>query len=136
MGCDPVNPGVGHPTNPISVSGNRLPYAPKILFTGRIAYNNRAFSPGDFSARLEAQCVGDQFGDDNNLQNATPSGQRGIVRGWCMLNASINQYVKAINTNFFLVGKNMLGQDAIMDRTRGIYPGLPALWQAGAKWTF
>jgi Fe(3+) dicitrate transport protein len=30
----------------------------------------------------------------------------------------------------------MLGQETIMDRSRGIYPGLPALWQAGAKWTF
>jgi Fe(3+) dicitrate transport protein len=53
-----------------------------------------------------------------------------------MLNASINQYVKKINTNFFFVGKNMLGQEMVMDRTRGIYPVLPALWQAGAKWTF
>jgi Fe(3+) dicitrate transport protein len=134
MGC--ASPSTGNPVNPASVSGNRLPYSPKNLFTGGIAYNNRAFSVGAFNARLEAQCVSDQFGDDINLQNATPNGQRGIVRGWCMLNASINQYVKKINTNFFFVGKNMLGQDAIMDRTRGIYPGLPALWQAGAKWTF
>jgi Fe(3+) dicitrate transport protein len=134
MGC--ASPSTGNPVNPVSVSGNRLPYAPKNLFTGGIAYNNRAFSLGAFGARLEAQCVSDQFGDDTNLHNPTPNGQRGIVRGWCMLNAAINQYVKKINTTFFFVGKNMLGQDTIMDRSRGIYPGLPALWQAGAKWTF
>jgi Fe(3+) dicitrate transport protein len=134
MGC--ASPSTGSPVSPVSVSGNRLPYSPKNLFTGGIGYTNRAFSPGAFSARLEAQCVSDQFGDDINLHNPTPNGQRGLVRGWCMLNASINQYVKKINTNFFFVGKNMLGQEMVMDRTRGIYPGLPALWQAGAKWTF
>jgi len=134
MGC--ALPSTGNPANPVSVSGNRLPYAPKHLFTGGIAYNNRAFSPGTFSARLEAQCISDQFGDDINLHIPTPSGQRGIVRGWCMINTAINQYVKAINTNFFFVGKNILGQDVIVDRVRGIYPGLPALWQFGAKWTF
>jgi len=53
-----------------------------------------------------------------------------------MLNASINQHVKKIHTTFFFTGKNMLDHDVIMDRSRGIYPGLPALWQAGAKWTF
>ena len=120
----------------VSTSGNRLPYSPRHLLTTGIGYANRGLSLGAFDARLEAQCVSDQFGDDRNLHNPTPNGQRGIVRGWCMLNASINQYVKKINTTFFFVGKNMLGQEAIMDRTRGIYPGLPALWQAGAKWTF
>jgi Fe(3+) dicitrate transport protein len=120
----------------VSTSGNRLPYSPRHLLTAGIGYANRGLSLGAFDARLEAQCVSDQFGDDRNLHNPTPNGQRGIVRGWCMLNASINQYVKKINTTFFFVGKNMLGQEAIMDRSRGIYPGLPALWQAGAKWTF
>jgi Fe(3+) dicitrate transport protein len=48
----------------------------------------------------------------------------------------VNQYVKKINTTFFFTGKNMLDQTVIMERSRGIYPGLPALWQAGAKWTF
>lgn len=120
----------------VSTSGNRLPYSPKHLLTAGIGYANRAFNLGAFDARLEAQCISDQFGDDRNTFTPTPNGQRGIVRGWCMLNAAINQHVKKINTTFFFVGKNMLGQETIMDRSRGIYPGLPALWQAGAKWTF
>ena len=120
----------------VSVSGNRLPYSPKYLLTAGIGYANRGLRVGPFDARLEAQCISDQFSDDRNLHNPTPSGQRGIVRGWCMLNAAINQHVKKINTTFFFVGKNMLGQDMIVDRSRSIYPGLPALWQAGARWTF
>ncbi|MCP9440190.1 MAG: TonB-dependent receptor [Nitrospira sp.] len=120
----------------LSVSGNRLPYSPEHLLTAGIGYANRAFWIGPFNARLETQCVSDQFADDRNTVIPTPSGQRGIVRGWCMLNASVNQHVKKINTTFFFTGKNMLDHDAIVDRSRGIYPSLPALWQAGAKWTF
>ncbi|MBH0199525.1 MAG: TonB-dependent receptor [Nitrospira sp.] len=125
----------GEPTT-LSVSGNRLPYSPEHLISAGIGYANRGFSLGPFNARVETQCISDQFADDRNTTNATPSGLRGIVRGWCMLNASVNQHVKMINTTFFFTGKNMLDHDVIMDRSRGIYPGLPALWQAGAKWTF
>ena len=119
-----------------NVSGNRLPYSPEHLISAGIGYANRGFSLGPFNARVETQCVSDQFADDRNTVIPTPNGQRGLVKGWCMLNASVNQHVKKINTTFFFTGKNMLDHDVIMDRTRGIYPGLPALWQAGAKWTF
>jgi Fe(3+) dicitrate transport protein len=120
----------------VSVSGNRLPYSPKNLLTAGIAYANRDMGLGAFNARLEAQCISDQFGDDRNTYTPTPNGQRGIVKGWCMLNASVNQYVSAINTTFFFTAKNMLDQTVITDRSRGIYPGMPALFQAGVKWTF
>lgn len=119
-----------------NTNGNRLPYSPEHLISAGIGYANRAFNLGPFNARVETQCVSDQFADDRNTVIPTPNGQRGIVRGWCMLNASVNQHVKRINTTFFFTGKNMLGQDVIVDRSRGIYPGLPALWQAGARWTF
>lgn len=120
----------------VSVSGNRLPYSPKNLLTAGLSYANRDLDIGAFNARLEAQCISDQFGDDRNTYTPTPNGQRGIVKGWCMLNASVNQYVSAINTTFFFTAKNMLDQTVIMDRSRGIYPGMPALFQAGVKWTF
>ncbi len=120
----------------VSVSGNRLPYSPKHLLTAGIGYANRALDLGAFNARLETQCISDQFGDDRNLHNPTPNGQRGIVRGWCMVNVAINQHVKKMNTTFFFTAKNMLDQAVIMERSRGIYPGLPALWQGGMKWTF
>lgn len=119
-----------------STNGNRVPYAPKNLLTAGIAYANRAFSPGAFDARLETQCISDMFGDDRNTHNPTPNGQRGIIRGWCVVNAAANQHVKAIDTTFFLVGKNLFDQTFIVDRTRGIYPGLPLMLQLGAKWTF
>jgi len=116
-----------------SVSGNRLTYAPRHLLTAGLAYANRNVG---FFGRVEGQCISDQFSDDRNTVQATNSGQRGIVRGWCMLNAVLNQHVKPIKTTFFLDGKNLLDQLFIVDRSRGIYPGLPLLVQGGARWTF
>lgn len=117
----------------ISVSGNRLPYAPRHMLTAGIGYANR---PVGFDTRLEVQCISDMFGDDRNTVNPTPNGQRGLIQGWCILNAAANQYVKPINTVLFVTGKNLLDQLYIVDRTRGIYAGLPFLIQAGARWTF
>ncbi len=116
-----------------STGGKRLPYAPEHLFTSGLSYINRPFG---FDARVESQCISDMFGDDRNTVVPTPNGQRGIIRGWCVINASANQYVKPFNTTLFITGKNLFDQLFIVDRSRGIYPGLPLLVQGGAKWTF
>jgi Fe(3+) dicitrate transport protein len=117
----------------VSVTGNRLPYAPKNMITAGLGYTNR---PVGFNARIETQCISDMFADDRNLHNPTPNGYRGIIRGWCAVNAAVNQYVKSINTTFYVVGKNLLDNLYMVDRSRGIYPGLPLMVQAGARWTF
>lgn len=116
-----------------NVSGNRVPYSPKHMLTAGLGYYNR---PLGFNARVETQCISDMFGDDRNTVSPTPNGQRGVVRGWCVLNAAVNQYVKPINTTLFITGKNLLDQMFMVDRTRGIYPGLPLMVQAGARWSF
>ena len=115
------------PTTPVGIRENRIPYAPKHMLTAGLGYNNNEIG---FSIRAETQCISDMFGDDRNTHDPTPNGQRGIIRGWCVMNASANQYVKPINTTFFVTGKNLLDQLFMVDRTRGIYPGLPLLVQA------
>lgn len=117
----------------VSVSGNRLPYAPRHMLTAGIGYVNR---PIGFDVRAETQCMSDMFGDDRNTVLPTPNGTRGVIAGWCVLNAAANQYVKPLEATFFLVGKNLLDQLFIVDRTRGIYAGLPLLVQGGVRWTF
>lgn len=121
------------PANQFNTNGNRLPYAPRNMLTAGIGYTNRDWG---FDGRVETQCISDMFGDDRNTYTPTPNGQRGIIKGWCVLNAAANQYVKPIKTTFFITGKNLLDQTFIVDRTRGIYPGLPLLVQGGARWTF
>jgi Fe(3+) dicitrate transport protein len=121
------------PANQFNTNGNRLPYAPRNMLTAGIGYANRNWG---FDGRLETQCLSDMFADDRNTYDPTPNGQRGILKGWCVVNAAVNQYVKPIKTTFFLVGKNLFDQTFMVDRTRGIYPGLPLLVQGGARWTF
>ncbi|MCS6283804.1 MAG: TonB-dependent receptor [Nitrospira sp.] len=116
-----------------NTSGNRLTYAPRNMLTAGIGYANRNWG---FDARLEAQCLSDMFSDDRNTYTPTPNGQRGILKGWCVANAAVNQYVKPIKTTFFLVGKNLFDHTFMVDRSRGIYPGLPLMVQGGARWTF
>lgn len=58
----------------------------------------------------------------------TIGGVMNFITRRCMLTASLNQYVKKINTTFFFVAQNMLDQTTIMNRTCGIYQGLPKLW--------
>jgi Fe(3+) dicitrate transport protein len=117
----------------VSVNNNRLTFAPRNLLTAGIEYaNNRT----GFDGRLETQCISDQFSDDRNTYIPTPNGQRGVIKGWCVLNASVNQYVKPLDTTFYMTGKNLFDQIYMVDRARGIYPGIPLLVQFGARWTF
>jgi Fe(3+) dicitrate transport protein len=123
----------GEQLNGVSVSGNRLPYAPESMLEAAIGYINR---PIGFDGRLETQCISDMFSDDRNTYAPTPNGQRGIIKGWCMINLAANQYVKPLHSTFYFVTKNMFDQSFIVDRSRGIYSGLPALYQAGLRWSF
>jgi len=117
----------------VSVNNNRLTFAPRNTLTAGLGYANRNIG---FDVRLETQCIGDQFSDDRNTDAATPNGQRGIIKGWCIVNAAMNQHVKPLNTTFFVTSKNLLDQTYMVDRARGIYPGIPLLIQLGAKWSF
>jgi len=116
-----------------SVKGHRLPYAPKHMLEAAIGYVNRPFG---FDGRVETQCISDMFADDINTATPTPNGQRGTINGWCAINLAATQYVKPLNATFYFTGKNMFDQTYLVDRSRGMYAGLPALYQAGVKWSF
>ncbi|MBM4195462.1 MAG: TonB-dependent receptor, partial [Gemmatimonadetes bacterium] len=110
----------------VSVSGNRLPYAPE-----QVASIGVGYSHSTFDARIEAVRTSDQFGDDLNTVALTADGQRGLLPGYTVWNAAVN-YTVARGTLFVTV-KNLLDELFIVDRTRGILPGSPRLLQAGIK---
>jgi Fe(3+) dicitrate transport protein len=121
------------PSAPASTKGHRLPYAPKHMLEAAIGYVNRPFG---FDGRVETQCISDMFSDDLNSVTPTPNGQRGNISGWCAINLAATQYVKPLNATFYFTGKNILDQTYVVDRSRGMYAGLPALYQVGVKWSF
>jgi Fe(3+) dicitrate transport protein len=113
----------------VSVSGNRLPYAPEQMAVAGVGYSYAAFD-----GQIEAVHTTSQFGDDLNTVVPTADGQRGLVPGYTVWNAALNYTVA--RTTVFLAVKNLFDDLFIVDRTRGIVPGSPRLVQAGVRLGF
>jgi len=114
--------------------GNRMPYSPKHTLTSTIGYSH----PSGFDLHLETVFVGEQFTDFANTPKAAAngSGQIGKIDGYVVLNLGSTYHLKPLNTDLFVSLKNILDEEYIVDRTRGILPGSPRLVQAGFKVNF
>ena len=115
----------------VSITGKRLPYAPKHLATSSLGFSYR-----DFNGFIENVFVGSQFTDDLNTVSPIPNGQRGLIGSQTYFNATANYKVEKLNSIFFVTTKNIFDRLFIVDRTRGIYPSSPRLIQFGWKWNF
>ncbi|MGI8898170.1 MAG: TonB-dependent receptor domain-containing protein [Pyrinomonadaceae bacterium] len=116
-----------------SVTGNRLPYAPKHLLNASIGY---AHSNG-IDTFLEAVYVGSQFSEDlNRIDPITPNGQTGLIPSYTIWNATANYKLEKLRTTLFVTAKNFFNHLYIADRSRGLLPGPPRGMQAGFKFEF
>ena len=113
----------------VSVSGNRLPYAPEQMAVAGAGYAYAAFD-----ARVEVARTSDQFTDDLNVVMPTADGQRGLIPASTVWNAAVNYTVR--RSTLFVTVKNLFDELYIVDRTRGILPGSPRLVQAGVRLGF
>lgn len=114
-----------------SSKGNRQPYAPKNTLTAALGYK-----VGNWDAQIEAVHVGKQYADFAETKTATADGQLGEIASYTIYNAAVNYKMPEYKTTVFLVGKNIFDKDYIVDRTRGILTGMPALVQVGARYDF
>lgn len=115
----------------VRITGNRLPYAPKNLLTSSLSYTHAK----GINVFLENVYSGRQFGDDLNTVGGTPDGQRGLLPANAIWNASVNVPVKTSTTLFFTM-KNVTDRLTIVDRSRGLLPGIPRLVQFGFRFNF
>ncbi len=116
-----------------TVSGNRLPYAPKQLLTASIGY---AHSKG-LNTFLEGVYVGSQFSEDlNRIDPLTANGQTGLIPSYTIWNATANYKLEKFRTTLFVTAKNLFDRIYIADRARGLLPGPPRGLQAGIKFKF
>jgi Fe(3+) dicitrate transport protein len=129
-GGETLHQGIGFGN--VSVTGNRLPYAAKGLLNASLGYPH----PRGFNAMLESVSVGRQFGDDLNTVQPTADGQRGLMSGYTIWNATLNYHVESMKTNFFFTVKNLTDRLYIVDRSRGILPSSPRLVQARLTFRF
>lgn len=116
----------------VSITGRRLPYAPRFLTTASLGYSHVT----GLHALFEAVHTGRQFGDDLNTVNPTPDGQRGALPGHVLFNVTLNLPLEALRTTVFLTAKNLADRTVIVDRSRGILPNAPRLVQGGLQWSF
>ncbi|HKZ02185.1 MAG TPA: TonB-dependent receptor [Pyrinomonadaceae bacterium] len=111
-----------------SVTGNRLPYAPKQLLTSRIGYAHS----GGIDSFLEVVYVGSQFAEDlNRIDPITANGQTGLIPSYTIWNATANYKIEKLRSTLFITAKNLFDRLYIADRARGILPGPQRGLQAG-----
>lgn len=116
-----------------SVTGNRLPYAPKHLLNSSIGV---AHASG-IDMFLEGVYVGAQFAEDlNRLQSITANGQTGLIPSYTFWNVTANYNIESLRTTFYITAKNLFDRLYIGDRSRGILPGPPRAVHAGFKFRF
>lgn len=129
--CAGAVPPVPGPTC-VSVSGNRLPYAPEWIASAALGY-----ARGDWlNTQVEVQYTGAQFGDDLNTRAQSANGQRGLIEDATIVNWAANVTPGGGDATFFVTVKNVFDEIYIVDRARGILPGAPRLAQAGMSVRF
>lgn len=115
----------------ISVTGNRLPYAPEWIASAAVGYTRGTW----LNLQAEVQHTGEMFTDDLNTIAPIANGQRGIIESATILNLAANVTPRE-GLTFFATVKNATDELYIVDRARGILPGAPRLWQAGVSLSF
>lgn len=114
----------------VSVSGNRLPYAPVNTFNGSVGFVHAT----GMEFIVEAVTIGDQFADDLNTVASTTDGQRGLLPKNTTWNAVVNYPVERLNSTFFFAVKNLADSTHIVDRSRGLLPNNPRTVQTGFRY--
>lgn len=114
-----------------SAAGNRQPYAPKHTVTAALGYRM-----GNWESMIEAVHVSKQYADFAETVAVNATGQNGEIASYTIYNAAINYKMPKYKTTVFLAGKNIFDKEYIVDRTRGILTGMPALIQIGARYAF
>lgn len=116
----------------VSVSGNRLPYAPE--WFGRAALGLE--TPAGFQAEVELVHTGEMFTDDLNTVMPTANGQRGLIGDATTVNAAASWRLPESPVRLLATVRNVADRTFIIDRARGILPNEPRIVQVGLEWAF
>jgi Fe(3+) dicitrate transport protein len=117
---------------PLRVTGNRLPYAPDFTLTATVGLRHRA----GFDVSAEAAHVARQFSDPANTRRLVPDGQQGPIAANTLWNVAANWTTAPLGTTLFATVKNVFDTLIVVDRSRGLLPGLPRLVQLGVERNF
>ena len=116
----------------VSVTGNRLPYAPEHLLNGTVGLR----TPFDLDVELEGVYTSSAFTDDLNTVEVVANGQRGEIAGYTVWNLTANYELSACECKLFVTAKNLNDELYVADMSRGLIPGMPRLVQGGFEARF
>lgn len=125
-----------------SSAGKRLPYSPEHLLVAKLGYSH----PIGMDVNMEISYTADQYADFMNLHSGRDhpngpnsvearSGQYGKIQNYTVLNFS-GTYAPVKGLDIYFTIKNLLDNQYITDRVRGILPGSPRLVQAGFRYRY
>lgn len=116
----------------IRVTGNRVPYAPELTLTATLGLRHRA----GFDLSAEAVHMGRQFSDPLNARLLVADGQQGPLAANTIWNVAANWTSAPLGVTVFATVKNAFDALVVVDRTRGMLPGMPRLVQIGVERSF
>jgi Fe(3+) dicitrate transport protein len=114
-----------------NVEGNRLPYSPEWLVSAAVGVAHKGFT-----GQVEIVGQSEMFADDVNLVTVSPDGQRGRIPGWAVLNLAASYGPPDGRWELFATARNLFDRTIIVDRSRGVVPGMPLTVQAGVSLRF
>lgn len=116
----------------INVRGNFLPYAPEYLVSSALDLGLSK----DFSIRLSATYVANQFANEVNSVAASTNGRIGEIPAFALVDFNANYFVGFLNSNLSLTVKNLFDERYISTRRpEGIRVGLPRFVTFGLNYT-
>ena len=113
----------------VVVTGNRLPYAPEGTLTSTVGVRHRLGA----ELRVELVAVGAQESDPVNTRVLVADGQQGPLAGNALWNVTANMPLGRTGLAGWVAVKNLTDRTVVVDRSRGLLPGLPRLVQAGVS---
>ncbi|MBE0551217.1 MAG: TonB-dependent receptor plug domain-containing protein [Ignavibacterium sp.] len=116
----------------INVKDNKLPYAPDFTFTGVLELATQF----GLSLDISATYVGEQFTDELNTIDASPSGETGLMPSFITMDLTASYLISEINSNVYFSVKNLFDERYIASRRpQGIKVGLQRFISAGIELT-
>jgi Fe(3+) dicitrate transport protein len=117
----------------ININGNRTPYAPEWFINTALKVEGNS----GFAAKLTANYVGNQFGDELNTIAPSVDGTIGLLPSYFLLDAVVSYQISKWNSAFNLSVKNLTDERYISTRRpQGIRVGLPRFITAGFEINF
>lgn len=112
-----------------SVTGHRLPYSPEFTLGSTLGLRHT----GGFDVSVEAVHASRQFGDPANTTVTVRDGQQGLLPATTLWNVAANWTSAPRGVTVFASVKNAFDTLVLVDRTRGLLPGMGRVVMVGIE---